>query len=202
MATELATRPAETVTVTGQTEAERAAQNRERIHNGKNSHQPQPTPRTGERGKVHAKPIAKPTAKPTTNTKPAGPPTASQVIFAQTKGFCLCGCGASTNAGRWFVQGHDARVKGWLLRVERGEMMVKDLPKLVQKMRTDGAFRTCPCCKQPVLVGKSTCDHTTCNCSERAAIVKRPRESTKRAKEMELLAGSTGAPAEEENDDE
>lgn len=44
---------------------------------------------------------------------------------------CKCGCGEETTAH--FVQGHDARFKGWLLRIERGEMAVKDLPVEVQK---------------------------------------------------------------------
>ena len=44
---------------------------------------------------------------------------------------CLCGCGAETTAS--FAQGHDARYKGWMIKVERGEMAVKDLPPVVQK---------------------------------------------------------------------
>lgn len=44
---------------------------------------------------------------------------------------CKCGCGGLTTA--FFVPGHDARFKGWLLKVEKGEMALKDLPEGVQK---------------------------------------------------------------------
>jgi hypothetical protein len=43
---------------------------------------------------------------------------------------CACGCKEETTS--YFVQGHDARFKGWLLKIERGQMEVKDLPKSVQ----------------------------------------------------------------------
>ena len=36
-------------------------------------------------------------------------------------GKCLCGCNESTRSK--FKQGHDARLKGWLLRAEKGETM-------------------------------------------------------------------------------
>lgn len=44
---------------------------------------------------------------------------------------CACGCGGQTTG--FFVPGHDARFKGWLLKIERGTMEVKDLPPSVQK---------------------------------------------------------------------
>lgn len=44
---------------------------------------------------------------------------------------CKCGCGGQTTA--FFVPGHDARFKGWLLKVEKGATAVKDLPETVQK---------------------------------------------------------------------
>lgn len=44
---------------------------------------------------------------------------------------CTCGCGDQTPS--YFVPGHDARFKGWLLQVERGKMKVEQLPKSVQK---------------------------------------------------------------------
>lgn len=44
---------------------------------------------------------------------------------------CKCGCDAMV-AGN-FAQGHDARFKGWLLKIERGQMQVKELPARVQK---------------------------------------------------------------------
>lgn len=44
---------------------------------------------------------------------------------------CACGCGEQVSA--YFAQGHDARFKGWMVKVERGQMAVKDLPPMVQK---------------------------------------------------------------------
>ena len=44
---------------------------------------------------------------------------------------CRCGCGGQTTA--FFVPGHDARFKGWLLKVEKGEKKVAELPEAVQK---------------------------------------------------------------------
>lgn len=39
---------------------------------------------------------------------------------------CTCGCGGQT-AGSW-VPGHDARAKGWALRIERGICKMSDVP--------------------------------------------------------------------------
>lgn len=39
---------------------------------------------------------------------------------------CACGCGGTT-AGR-FAPGHDSRLKGWALRVERGVVKLADIP--------------------------------------------------------------------------
>jgi len=44
-----------------------------------------------------------------------------------------CGCGCGEQVTSFFAQGHDARFKGWMIKVERGTMAVKDLPPLVQK---------------------------------------------------------------------
>ena len=44
---------------------------------------------------------------------------------------CLCGCGEETTG--YFAPGHDARFKAWMVKVERGTMEMKDLPKAVQK---------------------------------------------------------------------
>lgn len=38
---------------------------------------------------------------------------------------CQCGCGGKTS--KYFVPGHDARFKGWLLKIERGESKPEDL---------------------------------------------------------------------------
>lgn len=40
---------------------------------------------------------------------------------------CACGCGGMTKGGR-FIAGHDSRLKGWLLRVERGLVKIADIP--------------------------------------------------------------------------
>lgn len=47
-------------------------------------------------------------------------------------GICQCGCGGTT--GRYFVPGHDARFKGWLKRIARGE--ASDMPKAVHDAYT------------------------------------------------------------------
>ncbi len=44
---------------------------------------------------------------------------------------CKCGCGEQVTGH--FAQGHDARFKGWLLKVERGEMKVEELNGVVRK---------------------------------------------------------------------
>lgn len=44
-----------------------------------------------------------------------------------------CKCGCETLVAGHFAQGHDARFKGWLMKIERGQMAVKDLPAKVQK---------------------------------------------------------------------
>lgn len=40
---------------------------------------------------------------------------------------CACGCGGETKGGK-FIPGHDGRVKGWALRIERGVVKLKDVP--------------------------------------------------------------------------
>lgn len=50
---------------------------------------------------------------------------------------CVCGCtddtGNRTMVTGYFAQGHDARFKSWMLKVERGELQVAQLPEVVQK---------------------------------------------------------------------
>jgi len=43
---------------------------------------------------------------------------------------CLCGCGRETLS--LYAPGHDARVKGIILKVERGQMKPEDVPETVQ----------------------------------------------------------------------
>ena len=66
-------------------------------------------------------------------TKAAAPPGEKKVRAKKEKTVkpCRCGCGGQTTA--FFVPGHDARFKGWLVKVEKGEKKVSDLPESVQK---------------------------------------------------------------------
>lgn len=40
---------------------------------------------------------------------------------------CACGCGGTTTAR--FMPGHDSRLKGWVLRVERNIVKLADIPE-------------------------------------------------------------------------
>lgn len=88
-----------------------------------------------------------------------------------TGGYCLCGCGAGLMPKRLFAQGHDARVKGWLLSVERGQLAITDLPERVQKHAA--GMRKCSCCGVPVWLGQSECEKGRCNCAARAEVTKK-----------------------------
>lgn len=39
---------------------------------------------------------------------------------------CACGCGGNTKGGR-FIPGHDARLHGWALRVERKQVTIEQV---------------------------------------------------------------------------
>ena len=39
---------------------------------------------------------------------------------------CVCGCGQPT--GNRFVPGHDSRLRGWVLRLERGLVKPEEIP--------------------------------------------------------------------------
>lgn len=41
---------------------------------------------------------------------------------------CSCGCGGETKGGR-FIPGHDSRLKGWLLRIERKIVTLDQIPE-------------------------------------------------------------------------
>jgi hypothetical protein len=75
----------------------------------------QPTPKMD---KAKAAKLAK---KPVKATKPLGPKPAKVKAEKKPKEQkpCLCGCGEKT--GSFFKMGHDARFKGLMLKVERGE---------------------------------------------------------------------------------
>lgn len=83
--------------------------------------------------------------------KAAKPPVAGAVAKVakpkkeKSRQPCKCGCGEEVTGS--FAQGHDARFKSWLLKVERGQMAVKELPKSVQagyewKKKGDGYIPT------------------------------------------------------------
>lgn len=56
--------------------------------------------------------------------------------------YCLCGCGRGNNAKRLFVQGHDARMKGYISRVEKGTMSVDDLSEYTRDILAQAAEGT------------------------------------------------------------
>jgi hypothetical protein len=73
------------------------------------------------KSKVSAAPV------PRDRTKKAK--TAKKTAAKKAKGTfkCICGCGGTT--GGYFQMGHDARFKGWLLKIRRGEGEPKDFMK-------------------------------------------------------------------------
>ena len=129
------------------------------------------SPTSGETPQTTAAaPHVAPRSKEVASLAGAVPPTRRQEIRLVTGGYCLCGCGQAANARRLFVQGHDARLKGQLLRLGRGELTVDQLtPQVRQLLPT---LDHCSCCGSPVWLGKSECDHKTCNCKLRAEVAK------------------------------
>ena len=49
---------------------------------------------------------------------------------------CACGCGNQTKGGR-FIPGHDARLHGWALRVERGICTLEQVAELAGQGTAD-----------------------------------------------------------------
>lgn len=66
------------------------------------------TPKVTKDGRLALPPLPKSAGKP----KPLKP--------------CRCGCGGQTRA-QW-VPGHDSRMRGWILRVERGYVKLSEIP--------------------------------------------------------------------------
>ena len=60
----------------------------------------------------------------------AAEPKAAKVKEPKAQNPCKCG-GAAVTGGHFFP-GHDARFKGWLLAVERGQKKVEELPEAVR----------------------------------------------------------------------
>lgn len=61
----------------------------------------------------------------------AAAPKAPRVAKSKEQSKCKCGCGGLTGGN--FVPGHDARFKGWLIKIAKGEMAVTDLKKEVRE---------------------------------------------------------------------
>lgn len=66
--------------------------------------------------------------KPAKQTKSGLPalPTMKRTRKPKPAQDCSCGCGGQTKGGR-FLPGHDARLHGWVLRVERGVCTLRDV---------------------------------------------------------------------------
>lgn len=84
-----------------------------------------PVPATKKRVAKTAKTVTPKAAKMPKAAK-VGAPKAEKVMSP-----CKCGCGDKT--GGHFVPGHDARFKGWLLAIERGDKKLEELKKSVRE---------------------------------------------------------------------
>ena len=51
---------------------------------------------------------------------------------SQPTGFCLCGCGGRTVLNRTFLQGHDARFRSYVTKLDKGTLKLEELPEMVQ----------------------------------------------------------------------
>lgn len=87
-------------------------------------------------------------------SKPAGEKKAPKEKKLKKTHNCLCGCGAETLS--LYAPGHDARVKGILLKVERGDLEKSAIPetvipfvKFVGKWKTEGFKLTAAPVKVP-----------------------------------------------------
>ncbi len=84
---------------------------------------------------------------------------------------CLCGCGGSNSEKAKFIQGHDAKLKGMLIKIEKGKMVEADLPDISRAFLAEFGSK-CECCGQP-LMGPGplgpVCKSGKCQCSKAAA---------------------------------
>lgn len=83
-----------------------------------------PAPKLTKREKMDATQEKRAAAKA---AKPAKAPRVKKLAVMNT---CLCGCGEE--CGGLFRPGHDARTKGLIYQVERGEAKFADLPSILQ----------------------------------------------------------------------
>lgn len=88
---------------------------------------------------VVEKPVTKVAAKPTVaktsaSTQSAKPKAEKESKGPSAKGLsCLCGCGQATvTDSAKFIPGHDAKLKGLLLKVERGELPKNQVPEIAK----------------------------------------------------------------------
>lgn len=79
--------------------------------------------------KEAAKAAAKAAKTPGANGKERAPKAPKELKA------CFCGCGETT--GGYFVPGHDARFKGWLLKIEKGDEKKENLlqPAVIAKYK-------------------------------------------------------------------
>lgn len=77
---------------------------------------------------------------------------------------CLCGCGKGTHKGRRFVQGHDAKFKSTLIKIEKGQMTQDQMPAGAAMYLTS----KCRCCGVPLLEGDigPVCATGQCKCKK------------------------------------
>jgi chemotaxis protein histidine kinase CheA len=105
---------------------------------------------------------------------------------------CLCGCGGRTKGGL-FIPGHDAKLKSFLLKVEKGEADVNTLPQA-----TRDQLDTCACCGMPMLKHPSgkgpICRTGNCRCKEKAA-AKAEADAAKAAKRAAKAEADAAAKA-------
>jgi len=91
----------------------------------------------------HAKRVSNAEDRKTRKREKSGAATtATTVTQSPVVPYCLCGCGRGNNAKRLFVQGHDARMKGYISRVEKGTMSVDDLSEYTRGILAQAAEGT------------------------------------------------------------
>lgn len=87
-------------------------------------------------------PEAAPAAKAPKTTKTGMPalPKMPRVRKPKPAKECECGCGGQTKGGR-FIPGHDARLHGWALRVERNVCTLEQVAELAGQGTADAVGR-------------------------------------------------------------
>lgn len=66
--------------------------------------------------------------------------------------YCLCGCDAKNKPKRRFKQGHDGRLLGVLIRVEKGKLSADDIPDvLIEAARSNRELKVVGYTAQDIL---------------------------------------------------